>query len=76
MFVISVKSKKLKSYSLIALVAVFVTLGALYYVSLENNIPVSNIGGFVMKAETAEERKADKSLEELFFEITEGGDNR
>lgn len=56
MFVISVKSKKLKSYSLIALVAVFVTLGALYYVSLENNIPVSNIGGIVMKAETAEER--------------------
>ena len=33
------------------------------------------VGGEI-KAETAEERKADKSLEELFFEITEGGDNR
>lgn len=56
MFVISVKSNKLKSLCALALVFAFVTLGALYYVSLKAEAPVSKMGEISLKVSTAEER--------------------
>ncbi|MGN0468926.1 MAG: DUF4830 domain-containing protein [Acutalibacteraceae bacterium] len=58
MFVISLKSKKLKKAAVIALVAVFVTIGAVYYVCNDNDKPVANVGGIVMKAADNKERVA------------------
>lgn len=58
MFVISVKKNKLQSLGIIALAAVFVTIGAVYFVSKEADKPTSNVGGIVMKAATSEERIA------------------
>lgn len=58
MFVVSVKSSKLKSYIFIALVAIIGTIGGIISVSLNQSAPVAKIGGTVMRAETAEERKA------------------
>lgn len=58
MFVISVKSSKLKKVGLIALTFVLVTIGAVYYVSLGNEKPVANLNGIVMKASDSEERLA------------------
>lgn len=58
MFVISVKSSKLKSICIIAFVAVFVTIGALYFVSKENAKPAAKVGAVSLKAENAQERAA------------------
>ena len=56
MFVISVKSNKLKKLCAAALVFAFVTLGALYYVSLKADAPVSKIGEINLNVTTNEER--------------------
>lgn len=56
MFVISVKSNKLKKICALALVFVFVTLGALYYVSLKADAPVSKIKDINLTVTTNEER--------------------
>lgn len=56
MFVISVKSNKLKGFCAVALAAVFVTLGALYYVSLKAEAPVSKMGEIDLKVSDAQER--------------------
>ena len=56
MFVISVKSNKLKKIFAIAAVFAFVTLGALYYVSLKADAPVSKIGDINLSVTTNEER--------------------
>ena len=58
MFVISVKSKKLKSVGIITLALVIVTLGAVYYVSQNNDRPVASLNGIVMKASDSAERSA------------------
>lgn len=54
--IISVKSKKFKNICAVVIAAVFVTLGALYYVSYNSDAPVSKSGDFVLKVSTAEER--------------------
>ena len=56
MFVISVKSNKLKKFCAVALAAVFVTLGALYYVSLNTDTPVSKTGDVNLKVSDSGER--------------------
>lgn len=56
MFVISLKSEKLKKILVLCLVAVFAVIGGIVYVSKSDTTPVSNIGGIEMKASTAEER--------------------
>ncbi len=56
MFVVSVKSSKLKSYLVIFLVALFTVLGGVISVNQNISTPVANIGGIVMKGETNEER--------------------
>ncbi|MBQ8503616.1 MAG: DUF4830 domain-containing protein [Clostridia bacterium] len=56
MFVISIKSEKLKKIFAACLVFVFAVIGGIVYVSTTEAAPVSNIGGIVMKAETAEDR--------------------
>lgn len=58
MFVISVKSSKLKSVVAIVLIAIFATIGGLYFVSKNNDKPVAKSNGIVYKASTAEERIA------------------
>lgn len=58
MFVVSVKSNKLKGIALIALAAVFVTIGAVYFVAKDADKPAANLGGIVMKASNADERVA------------------
>lgn len=58
MFVISVKTSKLKSIFIIAFVAVFVTIGAVYFVSKGNAKPVAKLGAVSLKAENAQERAA------------------
>lgn len=58
MFVFSVKGSKLKKIGAVALAAVFVTLGAIYYVNKDADKPVAKIGEYSMKASTPEERKA------------------
>lgn len=58
MFVISVKSKKLKSIAVVMLTAVFITIGAVYFVAKDADKPAANLNGIVMKAANAEERIA------------------
>ncbi len=58
MFVISVKSSKLKKYGAVFLALVLVTLGAVYYVSASRDKPVANLNGIVMKAGDSAERTA------------------
>ncbi len=58
MFVISVKSDKVFKLALAAILTVVLTIGAAISVSRQNALPASNIGGIVMKGETAEERIA------------------
>ncbi len=56
MFVLSVKSDKAIKFSLCFLLAFALTIGAVISVAKEKSLPVSNIGGIVMRAETHEER--------------------
>ncbi|MBQ8028959.1 MAG: DUF4830 domain-containing protein [Clostridia bacterium] len=58
MFVISVKSSKLKNAAFISLIFVFVTIGAVYLVGKTASAPAAKVGGVIMKAETAEDRIA------------------
>lgn len=58
MFVFSVKGSKLKKIGAIMLAAVFVTLGAVYYVGKTSDKPVSKVGSYSMKASNAQERNA------------------
>ncbi len=58
MFVLSVKSEKLKSAAVFCLVLLFTVIGGIVYVSKTEAKPVSNIGGIVMKASNTEERIA------------------
>lgn len=58
MFVFSVKGSKLKKIGAIMLAAVFVTLGAVYYVGKTSDKPVSKVGTYSMKASNEQERKA------------------
>lgn len=58
MFVVSVKSSRLKSYFLIALIALLGTIGGIISVSVSKAAPVAKIGEYVMRADSAEERKA------------------
>lgn len=58
MFVISVKSNKLKNLCVIALTAVIITIGAVYFVSTNADKPVASIGNIQMKAGNEEERIA------------------
>ena len=58
MFVVSVKSSKLKRSVAVFLVAVFAVIGGVHLVGSFNNKPVANINGIVYKAATAEERIA------------------
>ena len=57
MFVISIKSAKLKAAAALCLVLLLTVIGGIIYVSNYEAKPVSNIGGIIMKAATAEERK-------------------
>ncbi len=56
MFVLSIKSEKLKVVAAICLVLLFTVIGGIVYVSKTEAKPVSNIGGIVMKASDADER--------------------
>lgn len=56
MFVCCVKSKMLKRIGVALLAAVFVTVGAVYYVNAKRSAPVSRVDGISMKASTAQER--------------------
>ncbi len=56
MFFVSVKSSTLKTFALIAAVAVFATIGGLYAVRKNEEEAVSNMNGIVYKATNAEER--------------------
>ena len=58
MFVISVKSSKLKAVAAAALAVVLVTLGAVYFVSKSENRPAVKQNGISLKASTEEERIA------------------
>lgn len=58
MFVVSVKSSKLKSLGIVALAAVIVTIGAVYYVGKNADKPAANLNGIVMKASDSMERSA------------------
>ena len=67
MFIISLKSDNLKKYALIALVAVIAVVGGIIYVSKQEVLPASTVGGMNMKATTNEERTAFFS--QLGFEV-------
>lgn len=56
MFVISIKSGKLKKILALCLVFALAVIGGVIYVSKTEVMPVSNIGGISMKASTNEER--------------------
>lgn len=58
MFVVSVKSSKLKSAAIVMIAIVFATIGAVYFVSKNADKPVAKQGGIILKASTAEERTA------------------
>lgn len=68
MFVISMKSEKLKKYLIIAVACVLTTIGGIISVSSEST-PTANIGGVNMRASTAEERIAFFS--QFGYEISE-----
>ena len=58
MFVISVKSEKLKKYAVFALVAILAVIGGIIYVSKQEIMPASTVGGIDMKASDSAERLA------------------
>ena len=58
MFVVSLNSDKLKKILISCFAVVFAIIGGVVYVSLTEVAPVSKIGGYSMKASTAEERTA------------------
>lgn len=58
MFVVSVKSDKILKFTVAFVLAAALTVGAVISVSKHKALPSSNIGGIVMKAETAAERVA------------------
>lgn len=68
MFVISLKSEKLKKYLIIAIACIFTTIGGIISVSTEST-PAANIGGVNMRASTADERIAFFS--QFGYEISE-----
>lgn len=57
MFVISMKSEKLKKYLIIAIVCIFTVIGGIISVSKDAS-PAAKVGGVNMRASTAEERIA------------------
>ena len=57
MFVISMKSEKLKKYLIIALVCTLTVIGGIISVSKDSS-PAAKVGGINMRASTAEERIA------------------
>ncbi len=69
MFVVSIKSDKLKVILIFCLVAALAVIGGLTYVSMTEVAPAAKIGGVVMKADSAEERIAFFS--QFGWEITE-----
>lgn len=69
MFVISIKSKDLKKYSLCVLAGVLVTIGGVYAVSATPAQVVTNLNGIVLTASTDEERIA--FLSQFGWEIEE-----
>lgn len=69
MFVISVKSKSLKKYSLCALACTLITIGGVYAVNATNTQAVTNINGIVLTADSAEERIA--FLSQFGWEVEE-----
>lgn len=69
MFVISMKSDKLKKYLIIAFVCALTTIGGIVSVSSSQSTPTANIGGINMRAATAEERIAFFS--QFGYEISE-----
>ena len=58
MFVISVKSSKLKAFAAVMLAVVLVTLGAVYFVKKSDDRPAVKQNGVCLKASTEEERIA------------------
>ena len=56
MFVISVKSDKLKKILVTALIFALTVIGGLVYVSKQDSVPASTIGGMNMKATNNNER--------------------
>lgn len=58
MFVVSLNSEKLKKIAVVCLALIFTVIGGVVYVSITEVAPVSKIGGYTMKASTAEERTA------------------
>ena len=58
MFVVSVKSDKLKKFFVTAVVLLLTVIGGLVYVSKQEAIPASTIGNIDMKATNNEERVA------------------
>ncbi len=68
MFVISLKSEKLKKYFIIALACALTTIGGIISVSSEST-PAANVGGINMRASTAQERVAFFS--QFGYEISE-----
>ena len=57
MFVISMKSEKLKKYLIIAIVCTFTVIGGIISVSTDSS-PAAKVGGINMRASTSEERTA------------------
>lgn len=58
MFVVSLKSDKVIKIAIALMLVTVMTVGAIISVSKQKALPVNNIGGIVMRAETAEERIA------------------
>ena len=58
MFVISMKSDKLKKYLIIAIACALTTIGGIINVVSTESAPAANVGGVNMRASTAQERIA------------------
>ncbi len=58
MFVVSIKSDKLKKIFVTALILVLTLIGGLVYVSKQEALPASTVGGINMKATNNDERVA------------------
>lgn len=56
MFVISIKSEKMKQIFAVGLVLVLAVIGGVVYVSSSEATPAASIGGVIMKAGTQQER--------------------
>ena len=69
MFVISMKSDKLKKYLIIAIACALTTIGGIINVVSTESAPAANVGGVNMRASTAEERIAFFS--QFGYEISE-----